>query len=249
VNREPCIAFGKPSATEGAGAHEIRNVLEFRNFRSSTWFSVHVSRFSRKSSIWNVSPLFPKFAPEIDVRRERRPFPSSFITPQRTRQNLAKEKRPVMEPLVAQIEGRIQRLLAEDPDLFLVEIRVKPTNNIKVFIDGDKGVSIERLVQYNRNLYRQIEESAMFPNGDFSLELSSPGLDEPLKLHRQYIKNIGRYVEVMDKEGLRTEGKLLSATDTEIIVEEEKGKNKKKEFVQHTIPFENIKSTKIQIKI
>jgi ribosome maturation factor RimP len=116
-------------------------------------------------------------------------------------------------------------------------------------------VSIERLVQYNRGLYRQIEESGMFPNGDFSLEVSSPGLDEPLKLHRQYIKNIGRYVEIMDKEGGQKEGKLLSATDTEIVLEEEKGKNvhgkhggKKGELVQHTIPLENIKTTKIQIK-
>lgn len=153
-----------------------------------------------------------------------------------------------MEQLAEQIEGRVNRMLAEDTDLFLVEIKIKPTNNIKVYIDGDQGISIERLVQYNRRLYRQIDESGLFPNGDFSLEVSSPGLDEPLKLHRQYVKNIGRFVEVMDKEGGQKEGKLLSATDTEIVLEEEKGKNKKKELVLHTIPLENIKSTKIQIK-
>ena len=150
--------------------------------------------------------------------------------------------------LIALVEGKIGALISDEPGIFLVETRVKPTNNIKVFLDGDQGVSIEKLVQYNRRLYRDLEENNIFPNGDFSLEVSSPGLDEPLKMHRQYLKNIGRYVEVTDKEGAQKVGKLLSATDHEIVVEEERGKNKKKEFVQHTIPFDDIKTTKIQIK-
>jgi len=155
------------------------------------------------------------------------------------------------------LEKKVEALISAEPGLFLVEVRIKPINNIKVFIDGDQGVSIEKLVHYNRRLYKDLEENGMFPGGDFSLEVSSPGLDEPLKLHRQYLKNIGRWVEVMEKEGDTKVGKLVSATETEIVVEEEKarlnnkvgqGKNKKKEFVQHTIPFENIKSTKVQIK-
>lgn len=152
------------------------------------------------------------------------------------------------EPQIKALEQRVEALISTEPDLFLVEIRIKPTNNIKVFIDGDRGISIEKLVQYNRRLYKQLEEENMFPNGDFSLEVSSPGLDEPLKLHRQYLKNIGRYVEVTDKEGVQKEGKLINATETEIVVEEQKGKGKKMETVQHTIPFEDIKMTKIQIK-
>jgi len=97
-------------------------------------------------------------------------------------------------------------------------------------------------------VYKQIEESNMFPNGDFSLEVSSPGLDEPLKLHRQYLKNIGRFVEIIEKEGNKKEGKLLSVSEQGVIVEEEKGHGKKKEMVQHAISFDNIKTTKIQIK-
>ena len=117
-----------------------------------------------------------------------------------------------------------------------------------MFIDGDQGVSIDKLVRYNRNLYRQIEEEKMFPNDDFSLEVSSPGLEEPLKLNRQYQKNIGRYVEVVVEDGTKREGKLLSATATALIIEETKGKGKKIETVQHTINFDIIKTTKIQIK-
>src|SRR5205085_9253375 len=100
----------------------------------------------------------------------------------------------------------------------------------------------------NRKLYREIEESGLFPNDDFSLEVSSPGLDEPLKLRRQYSKNIGRYVEVTMNDGGRKEGKLLDATETYMLIEEEKGQGKKKELVQHTISFDDVKTTKIQIK-
>ena len=152
------------------------------------------------------------------------------------------------EPQIQAVEHKVEALISAEPGLFLVEVKIKPTNNIKVFIDGDQGVSIEKLVQYNRRLYKEIEESNMYPNGDFSLEVSSPGLDEPLKLFRQYVKNIGRFVEVNDKEEAKKEGKLISATATEIVIEETKGKGKKMETVQHTIPFENIKTTKIQIK-
>lgn len=145
------------------------------------------------------------------------------------------------------VENMLEAILANDPAYFIVEIRIKPTNNIKVFLDGDNGISIEKCVYYNRILYKKIEESGMFPGGDFSLEISSPGLDEPLKLLRQYRKNVGRKVEVLLKDGVKTEGRLLEVFDQHIIVEEVKGKNKKQEVIQHNFPFENIKSTKIQI--
>ncbi|MBL7738148.1 MAG: ribosome maturation factor [Chitinophagaceae bacterium] len=149
---------------------------------------------------------------------------------------------------ITALEQRIGALIADDPSVFLVEIRIKPTNNVKVFLDADNGISIDRLVQYNRKFYKELEESGFFPGGDFSLEISSPGLDEPLKLYRQYMKNIGRPVEITLKDGIKIEAKLISAAEKEIVVEEEKGKNKKKEVVIHTIPFDNIKTTKIQIK-
>ncbi len=87
----------------------------------------------------------------------------------------------------------------------------------------------------------------LFPNGDFSLEVSSPGLDEPLKLHRQYKKNIGRQVELVFQDGSRIEGRLLEVSEDGIIVEETRGRNKKKEVINHTFLFDNIKTTKIQV--
>ncbi len=183
--------------------------------------------------IWFICTIYTTFASELADRRER----CRSLLLLYTMSN---------EAQIQSLEKRINDLINGEQDLFLVEIRIKPTNNIKVYIDGDQGVSIERLVQLNRKLYKQLEEEN--PNGDFSLEISSSGLDEPLKLHRQYLKNIGRFVEVVDIEGEKKEGKLISAAETEIVVEEVKGKGKKQETLQHTIPIPQIKTTKVQIK-
>jgi ribosome maturation factor RimP len=152
------------------------------------------------------------------------------------------------ETQIQTIEQKIGTLLEGNPSHFLVEVRIKPTNNIKVFIDGDEGVPLSALVQYNRKLYKDLEESGMYPDGNFSLEVSSPGLDEPLKLHRQYKKNIGRYVDITLQDASKKEGKLLEATEEGIVLETETGKGKKKEVKQETVLFTDIKQTKIQIK-
>ena len=148
---------------------------------------------------------------------------------------------------VKTVEGLVQNMLESEPSYFLVEVRIKPINNVKVYIDGDQGISIEKCVRYNRALYKKLEESGLFPPGDFSLEVSSPGLDEPLKLHRQYKKNIGRQVELVLQDGVKVEGRLIEVSEDGVIIEETKGRNKKKEIVNHTFLFENIKTTKIQV--
>jgi ribosome maturation factor RimP len=147
--------------------------------------------------------------------------------------------------IINQITEKLESLI-EGSTLFLVEIKVKPTNNIKIFLDGDSGVTIEAVSKINRALYKYIEENELFPNGDFSLEVSSPGVDEPLKFLRQYKKNIGRKVEVTLNEGEQpVEGTLKEATETEITIEEVIGK--KKEIKETVIPFNNIKKTVVQI--
>ena len=151
------------------------------------------------------------------------------------------------ENQVIGVEKKLSELLTELPGYFLVETSVKPTNNIKVFVDADQGAAIDQLSRINRALYKWVEEN-LFPNGDFSIEVSSPGLDEPLKLDRQYLKNIGRMVEIVLKNGLKKEGKLISVSENEVVIEEEIGKGKKKEVIQHIILKEEIKTTKVQVK-
>ena len=151
------------------------------------------------------------------------------------------------EPQNVQLEGLVNQVLEGIEGFFLVEIRIKPVNNIKVFIDADQGVSIDKCVSVNRKMYKLIEEQELYTDGNFSLEVSSPGLDEPLKLKRQYLKNVNRNVEVTLIDGTKTEGTLKVVDEECILVEETRGKNKKKETVSHTIPFNNIKTTKVQV--
>lgn len=141
----------------------------------------------------------------------------------------------------------LQGILADEPSYFLVDIRIKPTNNVKVYLDGDNGITIEKCVQFNRALYKKIEGADIFPGGDFSLEISSPGLDEPLKSIRQYKKNIGRKVEIILQDGTRKEGKLIDVSEDGIIVEETTGKNKNRQLINQTFLFNNIKTTKVQV--
>ena len=152
------------------------------------------------------------------------------------------------EAEIQQLEKFIAEILADEPEYFLVSLRIKPTNNIKVFMDGDQGIAIEKCVRFNRKLYKLIEEAGMYPEGEFSLELSSPGLDEPLKMHRQYVKNIGRDIEISFTDDTKKEGKLVSVAEADLILEHTEGKGKKAVTQQLVVPFSNIKSTIVQIK-
>lgn len=152
------------------------------------------------------------------------------------------------EEHIKQIEALVKTMLNDEPQYYLVQVRIKPTNNLKVFIDGDQGISIERCVQFNRKLYKVIEEKGFYPDGNFSLELSSPGVDEPLRLHRQYTKNIGRFIEIIFIDGTKKEGKLVQVAESDIIIETTEGKGKKVVAQQLVIPFNNIKTTTVQIK-
>jgi ribosome maturation factor RimP len=149
------------------------------------------------------------------------------------------------EHVIAPIREMLDSLLADKPEYFVVDIKIKPTNNIKVFVDADNGASIDKLVSLNRQLYPLLEAAGLFPADDFSLEVSSPGLDEPLKSPRQFQKNVGRKVEVMLQNGTVLEGKLLSFNETELVLEEMVGK--KKEVKETNINLSEIKHTKVCI--
>lgn len=153
-----------------------------------------------------------------------------------------------METRLKEIEEQIQLLLVDEPTYFLVSAFIKPTNNIKIFMDGDAGFPIEKCVKINRQLYSLIEEKAWYPEGEFSLEVSSPGIDEPLQLMRQYQKNIGRSVAVAFADGTEKIGTLLAVTPADILLETIEGKGKKAVTQQLVIAFSNIKTTTVQIK-
>ena len=147
---------------------------------------------------------------------------------------------------IQSIEKLVTSLLTDD--IFLVSIKVKPTNNYKIYLDADSGLGIEKCIRINRALYKIMEEMGFHPDGDFSLEVSSPGIGEPLKQHRQYIKNTGRDVEVLLNDESKITGKLTEVTDENITVQTTEGKGKKQVIKNEEIPIINIKHTKVLIK-
>ncbi len=150
--------------------------------------------------------------------------------------------------MIQQIEGYLEEILKEYPEVFLVQVRIKPTNNIKVFIDTNEGITIEKCIRVNRKLYHLIEEAAMFVDGDFSLEVSSPGIGEPILLNRQYIKNVGRYLAVTKTDDTRLEGLLKESTVEGIVLETTEGKGKKMIVQQHNLLFTEIKKAAVEVK-
>lgn len=151
-----------------------------------------------------------------------------------------------MEQYLQQVKPMVEALIA-DGGFYIIDIYVKPTNNLKVFIDGDQGITINEITKINRSLRHQIDELAWYPDGDFSIEVSSPGIDEPIKLTRQYIKNIGRELEIitLGEEPKTIIGKLINADEAKIQLEELVGK--KKEVVMHEIAIADIKKAIVQI--
>lgn len=152
-----------------------------------------------------------------------------------------------VETKTIEIQRIIEELLEAEPQYFLVRVQVRPINNISVFVDGDAGVTIEKCVQLNRALYKKIVEQGVCNDGEFSLEVSSPGTDEPLRMTRQYAKNIGRMVEAELTDGRAIEGKLIGADDKAVTIDEEKGKGKKKETIRHFIQYADLKSTTVKV--
>lgn len=144
------------------------------------------------------------------------------------------------------IEKLLEPLLVDD--IFLVSIKIKPTNNIKIYLDADSGLPIEKCIKINRALYKILEEIAIYPDGDFSLEISSPGVEEPLKLKRQYKKNIGRDMDIsLNNEELIT-GKLVDVSENSIAIQIQEGKGKKAITKRVEVGFEDIKQGKVLIK-
>lgn len=132
---------------------------------------------------------------------------------------------------------------------FIVDISVKPGNKITVLLDNDNGISIGDCVEMSR----YIEFSLDREKEDFELNVMSPGLTEPLKILRQYVKYLNKQVDVITKENKKYTGRLANVDDLGIVLEtkaKEKIEGKKsKQLVVNNINlnFNQIKETKIVI--
>ena len=118
---------------------------------------------------------------------------------------------------------------------------------LSILIDGDNGVAITDCVAISRHVGFHLEEENTIEQA-YNLEVSSPGLDTALKSLRQYQKNINRSLSITMNDGSKREGKLISAEDTGIVIEESnKEKGKKASLAQNTVPFGQITETKVLV--
>ncbi|MBA3705482.1 MAG: ribosome assembly cofactor RimP [Bacteroidetes bacterium] len=132
---------------------------------------------------------------------------------------------------------------------FIVDISIRPGNNITILLDNEAGVSISDCVAMSRHIESSLDREI----DDFELNVMSPGLTEPFKILRQYTKNIGKQVDVLTKENKKLTGKLISVKEEGIVLEiksKERIEGKKaKQIVINNInlTFNQIKQTKVVI--
>ncbi len=148
-----------------------------------------------------------------------------------------------MEAIKEKIENLVQQILQKS-DMFLVDIHVSARSKVTVFIDADNGLNISDCKSVSKQLYKAIVEQEIYEDGAFSLDVSSPGVDMPLRNMRQYKKNVGRLVKVTMEDDVSQEGRLKEVTEDHITLEQKV----KKESKEVDIPFQEILETKVQIE-
>jgi ribosome maturation factor RimP len=96
-------------------------------------------------------------------------------------------------------------------DAFIVDIQIVPGEQqkvVKLYVDTDTGITIGQCSELSRQVSAVLELQNVFESSHI-LEVSSPGLEKPLKLLRQYQKNVGRQFRVRFKKDDGT-GEILA---------------------------------------
>jgi ribosome maturation factor RimP len=156
------------------------------------------------------------------------------------------------------VEDKIEQLLLEKfqdvgfQDLFIVDIVFNPANKkLEAFIDSDSSLTVGQCAKLNRYLQNHIDENDWLGE-KYILDVSSPGITKPLKLVRQYIKNIGRDVKITLVDDVKEKGTLIAVDEVGItlkhIVTIKEGKKKRKEEIEKAIVFDTIKKTLVDFK-
>ncbi|MFZ6009866.1 MAG: ribosome maturation factor RimP [Bacteroidota bacterium] len=143
-----------------------------------------------------------------------------------------------------ELREEIQKLAESrlaDTSHFVVNVSVsshKGPAKIVVVVDGDQGITIDDCANLSRQLSKALDDTALV-NDNYTLEVTTPGLDQPLTSLRQYKKNIGRglKVKLQDKT---VEGNLAEVSEEKIVLNQEIGSGKKKETKNLEIPFSSI---------
>lgn len=160
------------------------------------------------------------------------------------------QKSPILLTVLLMIsEEFIKSIILEEiknSDLFLIDVMVSASKKINVFVDGMNGVTVKNCASLSMAIEKNIDQE----NDDYELEVSSPGLDKPLKLHIQYEKNLGRVLDIITKDGNKTTGELIKVSEDCIEIKAKKKEKKKKELVlkNYVFDFSDIKSAKVVVQ-
>ncbi len=144
------------------------------------------------------------------------------------------------------IEQLLEPLLENDK-FFVVDIKVSMSrlnNKVTILLDSDEGIKIDECRAISRSLGESLDE--IMPE-NYTLEVSSPGVEVLLKTERMYRKNIGRSIQITLKDGNIISGKLQSVDSQQVIIIEDKKRKKTEEIIPMEIPFENIKESQVII--
>ena len=148
------------------------------------------------------------------------------------------------------IESLIGEFLKEREDLFLIDLRFSAADDITVILDGDQGVSVQDCLDASRAIEFNMDRE----EHDFSLQVMSAGLSEPLKSERQFRKNIGRELDVLLTDDTKVEGELLTLDEKSITLvlryrkPKEVGKAKVDVVEEREIPYSEIKKALVTVK-
>ncbi|MBP1166163.1 MULTISPECIES: ribosome assembly cofactor RimP [Chryseobacterium] len=112
------------------------------------------------------------------------------------------------------IEELLNEFLETRKDLFLIDLKISAGDDITVILDGDNGVSLQDCLDASRAIEFNMDRE----EHDFSLQVMSAGLSEPLSTPRQFGKNIGREIEVMLEDSSKIEGELSKVDDEKITL-------------------------------
>ncbi|SDW15558.1 ribosome maturation factor RimP [Aequorivita viscosa] len=148
------------------------------------------------------------------------------------------------------VEQLLENALEKNKSLFLIDLDISADNQIRVTLDGDKGVTVEDCIEVSREIEHNLDREEF----DFSLEVMSAGVSEPLTFPRQYKKNIGRNLKIKTTSGKTIEGELISANDESCTLKwserEPKpvGKGKVTVKKEALLPYNEIMEAKVMIK-
>jgi len=131
-------------------------------------------------------------------------------------------------------------------EYYLVDLEISPSHQVRVFVDGDEGVSLEACVQISRTL-RSILDAVPELDGQYALEVSSPGVSRPLRFLRQYLKHTGRTLKLELSDGRTVEG-VLAGTGHDTVTLNVPGKEKKSKPEPVDFPFGDITGAWVLVK-